>query len=185
MAKIILPSRDAPEQWRLVVGNPDYRISDHGNVQRATPGKNTAPGRPLAFVVTKTHGYLAVTLCWPGMVRRFIKVHRLVAEAFIPNESNLPSINHKNFDKTDNHVSNLEWCNQSQNLLHAHAGGRVSYLNRRGEGNNNSKLIASQIQAIRLMSAKGVGMLSLACMFGVTRAHIWEIVTRRVWAHID
>ena len=57
------------------------------------------------------------------------QVHRLVAEAFIPNPNNYPQINHKNGIKNDNRLSNIEWCNNSMNQIHAYANG----LNRRSE----------------------------------------------------
>jgi len=183
MANPKLPSRTAPEQWRLVPSNPDYNISDHGNVQRATPGRNTAPGRPLTSHLT-WHGYPYVTLCWPGMVRKAVTVHRLVAQAFIPNETNLPFVNHRNFIRDDNHVSNLEWCTQRENVVHAHANGRFPKVDRRGERNNNSKLVADQVLAIRALHERNTPMLTLAVMFEVSKAQIWEICTRRVWTHI-
>lgn len=49
------------------------------------------------------------------------KVHRLVAETYIPNPDNLPMINHKDEDKTNNHISNLEWCNVQYNNEYSHS----------------------------------------------------------------
>ena len=62
-------------------------------------------------------GYKEVCLC-VDEVRKYKRVHRLVAEAFIPNEESLPIINHKDGDKTNNHVSNLEWTTNYGNVIH-------------------------------------------------------------------
>lgn len=59
-------------------------------------------------------GYLYVKLCKKGECKK-IKIHRLVALAFIPNPNNLPEINHKDEDTTNNVVENLEWCNRTYN----------------------------------------------------------------------
>lgn len=63
------------------------------------------------FLVTK--GYPTVSL-----YKKDYQVHRLVANAFIPNPNNLPQVNHINHDKTDNRVENLEWCTNRQNTIH-------------------------------------------------------------------
>ena len=63
-------------------------------------------------------GYQRVSLC-KGRFLRIASVHRLVAEAFIPNEANLPQINHKDENKLNNHVDNLEWCDNRYNLRYS------------------------------------------------------------------
>lgn len=64
-------------------------------------------------------GYLFVSLSKDG--KRYLKkVHRLVAQAFIPNPFHKPQINHKNGDKTNNGVDNLEWVTNAENMLHAY-----------------------------------------------------------------
>ena len=64
------------------------------------------------------HGYYQVKLC-VKKVRKNMSVHRLVALAYLPNPENKPQVNHKNGVKTDNHVNNLEWMTEKENLEHA------------------------------------------------------------------
>lgn len=70
--------------------------------------------------VRNTNGYLYINLCRAGVKEKHY-VHRLVAQAFIPNPMNLPQINHLNGDKTDNRAENLEWCDNRHNNRHAYA----------------------------------------------------------------
>lgn len=63
-------------------------------------------------------GYFYVNLSNNGKMKTF-KIHRLVAESFLPNHSNLPIVNHKDGNKQNNHVDNLEWCTHSENTKHA------------------------------------------------------------------
>lgn len=72
---------------------------------------------------TDRYGYLRLGLRDSDGVRKFHTVHRLVAMAFIPNPDNKPQINHKDSNKQNNHVDNLEWCTNSENHKHAYANG--------------------------------------------------------------
>ena len=96
------------EEWRAVPGYEGlYEVSNIGNVRNVR--RNTL----LRLQKTK-YGYIQVWLYKNG-ISTGLKVHRLVAQAFLPNPDNLPMINHKDEDKTNNRVENLEWCDAKYN----------------------------------------------------------------------
>lgn len=102
--------------WKPVRGYGGlYEVSDTGLIF------SHKTNRLLKCSLT-THGYKRVALN-TGHKSTFKHIHRIVAEAFIPNPDNLPQVNHVDGDKTNNHVSNLEWCNNSQNQQHAYDTG--------------------------------------------------------------
>ena len=82
----------------------------------------------------KTHknknGYISVILSKNNISKNFL-VHRLVAQAFIPNFNNLLEINHKNENKSDNCVSNLEWCSRKYNVNYNNLNKRINRINRK------------------------------------------------------
>ena len=94
-------------QWREISGyNGDYEVSNQGVIR----SRKTGHYRPLKNKHNRFTGYEYVILS--GKTH---SVHRLVATAFLPNPDRLPYVNHKNEDKTDNRVENLEWCSESYN----------------------------------------------------------------------
>lgn len=101
-------------EWRTITGYPGYLVSDQGEVLGSS-------GRKLKAQKINS-GYLVVHLCRHGK-RRAFTVHRLVALAFLPAVQGKPHTNHKNGDKADNRVLNLEWCTRSENNLHAYDTG--------------------------------------------------------------
>lgn len=77
----------------------------------------------------KNHdGYNRVQI-WKNNKCRFVSWHRVIAETFIPNPNNLPYVNHKDGNKTNNCVSNLEWCTQKDNIKHAWENGLSTHAN--------------------------------------------------------
>lgn len=109
------------EEWRPVVGYEGfYEVSNLGNVRSIAvysyKYKRVIQRRvPTIKVQETTHdGYKRVTLCYYGKKKHWM-VHRLVALAFIPNQDNLPEVNHRNENTANNYVSNLEWCSRTYN----------------------------------------------------------------------
>lgn len=112
------------EHWRDVSGFGGlYQVSDMGNV-RSTNYHNT--GRVQNLIPSKSsNGYMSVMLFKSGKPKRY-SVHRLVATAFIGENAAGNEVNHKNGDKRDNRLRNLEWCTPKENTAHA-----ISVLHRR------------------------------------------------------
>lgn len=81
-----------------------------------------------------------------------ISVHRLVALTFLPNPDNKPQVNHIDGNKLNNHVSNLEWCTNGENQIHAHRNNLQP--TRKGENNGNNKLTQSDVDYIRSSNLK-------------------------------
>jgi hypothetical protein len=122
--------RTKEEEWRAVVDFDGYfEVSNFGEVRsvdRMVPRDGVRGDMLRKGQIRKPHitpkGYLRVQLSREGVTRNF-QVHRLVAEAFIPNPENKPEVNHGNGNKQDNYVGNLEWATPSENLQHAYDMG--------------------------------------------------------------
>lgn len=118
------------EQWKVIENYPDYMISNKGNVRSfKKDAKNgvllTLMREPVEFYKEDEYGFYVRVMLSNEQGRKFKKVHRLVAEAFLPNPNNYPCVNHKNGIKNDNRVENLEWCSYGYNVWHS-----VNIINR-------------------------------------------------------
>jgi hypothetical protein len=108
------------EIWRPIAGSDVYEVSSLGRVKSKNYlGHGT---EKVLALNPDPKGYLKVRLFF-GQRRKTCKVHRLVAEAFIPNPDNLPQVNHIDGDKTNNCVENLEWSTAHDNISHAYKNG--------------------------------------------------------------
>lgn len=105
------------EEWAEIKGYPDYEVSIYGDVYDKVRKKEL-----LQYVTDR--GYYIVELQNEFGTKR-LRVHRLVAEAFIPNPDNKPEVNHINGYKCNNRVNNLEWCTRLENMLHASEHGLI------------------------------------------------------------
>lgn len=110
------------EIWRDIKGyEGKYQVSNLGNV-RSLMYHNAKGIKRISLLkpATDGKGYLRCALSKNNILTTF-KVHRLVAQAFIPNPNNYPQINHIDGNKKNNKVDNLEWCTNSINQIHAYS----------------------------------------------------------------
>ena len=138
------------EVWVDIIGFEGlYQVSNLGNVKSMSHVQcyvdsinrtctRTRKGRVLIPALMRDNGYLGVTLYKNG-VRCTRAVHRLVAEAFIPNTDGLPQVNHRDEDKTNNRIDNLEWCTTSYNVNYGTANDRRSIRLRKIRGGSNDE----------------------------------------------
>lgn len=123
------------EEWRPINGfDGRYEVSDMGNVRSfcvvGSNDKRIDRDNPMMMTQCDNgHGYKCVKIRVDGHVKG-LYVHRLVAEAFIPNPQNLPCINHKDEDKSNNVVDNLEWCTHKYNSNYGTIRQRLSEINK-------------------------------------------------------
>jgi hypothetical protein len=107
------------EEWKPIENYEDlYWVSNFGNVKSKRKDKKLS---------INLDGYYVVNLCKNGKIKTFT-VHRLVAQAFVPNPKNKPFVNHIDGDKLNNYYKNLEWCTQSENMKHASMLGLRKYV---------------------------------------------------------
>lgn len=151
----------------------NYLISDLGEV------KNSLTDLILKHTVGR---YSKVRIYADGDVKTKM-VHRLVAETFLPNPENKPQINHIDGNRQNNCLSNLEWCNQSENQLHAFRLGLQ--VSKKGEDNHLSRLLAEEVLIIKeLLETNEFSGPDIAKLFGVQPQLISKINRGRRWSEV-
>jgi len=161
------------EIFKKIERNTRYSVSNLGNVKNNKSNK-------LLKLFNSSNGYLKVNL---GDKFRNVRVHRLVAKAFLQNPHNYPFINHKDFNRKNNKLSNLEWCSPKFNSEHAKNNGRISMpkFKNRGIHNPRAKLTEAQVSVIKNMPGTS---LEVGKMFGVSSSVIRDIRGNRSWKHV-
>lgn len=127
------------ERWKDIKGFEGYyQISSSGRVKsvrrRIKTERSFRNIDERLRTLVEVHGYLYCEL-WKENDHKRYAVHRLVAEAFLDNPDSLPQVNHKDGDKKNNNVTNLEWCTQSDNNYHSYKTGLKAPYDRNGENN--------------------------------------------------
>jgi hypothetical protein len=128
-------------------------------------------------------GYLILNLSRVGEKPKSFRVHRIVAEHFLPKKENLLDVNHIDGNKQNNHVSNLEWSNKSLNGKHAYSLGLNSASPQLGEKHGMSVLKEEDIIKIRQLHGS-ISNRDIAKLYNVTPTQIGRIIKRQCWKHI-
>lgn len=175
------------EQWAPLFGFEDcYRISTLGNVQRTQP-----PSRKRALIYKNLQsyrvksGYNHIFLNRPGEPsgRRQYRLCRLVLLSFIGTpSSNRHQANHKNGQKDDDRLENLEWVTPQENCRHAYDS--IGRTKPKGSSHHSSKLTEGIVQEARRLAFSGVIHRDIAAKFGVTRACISMAISGASWGHV-
>ena len=173
-------------QWRMIPHHPAYEVSRDGRVRRRASGHGARPGLVLSPQVHKS-GYLYVHL-WEGGKRTAHRVHRLVAEAWIGPIPEGYEVNHRDGDRANNHVDNLEIVTPSQNVRHSYV-----VLDRDpavyGERHHHAKLTVLNVRRMRAMwpdwKALGRTQAALGEVFGVSDSVVSRVVNGAAWQHIQ
>lgn len=173
------------EEWKNIKGyEGKYQISNIGNVKSllwwSGLFKKFFNKERFLIKTEDNHGYYYVTLCKDNKKKKFL-VHRLVAEAFIPNPENKPQVNHIDGNKKNNQINNLEWCTNQENISHALKTG---LKNDYGCNSYLSKFSENDIDYIRnhyIPKDKEFGCRALARKFNVSKSTISYIINYRTY----
>lgn len=148
----------------------EYYASEDGRIFRN--------GRSIG---TYTHNYPSVVIRYENGEYKTHYIHRLIAEAFIPNPDNKAYVNHKDGNRHNNHVSNLEWTTPSENTQHAVDIG----LKRTGVLSPNSILNEEQVHEICRLLAEGRRVKDIKDMFGISQSIVSEIKAKKKYKAIS
>lgn len=159
------------EEWALIREQPGYSVSNRGLV------RNDGTGRVLKNRMCGRNGEQYATVLLGG---RNYAVHRLVAQYFIGPRPEGKQVNHKDSDKMNPCLTNLEYVTPQENSQHGYDHGKHVPL--AGEKNPAAKLTDLQVGAIRsLYIPYKYGTVRLAKEFGVSQAAVWKIVKGLCW----
>lgn len=166
------------ELWRPCKQYPVYEVSNLGRI------RNSETKYIRSINIIRGYGY--VTLKIKGKPKT-CQVHRLVAEAFVPNPENKPQVNHKDCNKLNNQSYNLEWATRSENIKHAYDNNLVSKMEK------NTKLTEEEVIEICKLLEKGVSRKEIVKTLNLTEKYdeknlksiISRIRVRECWTRIS
>lgn len=174
------------EIWKDVKGYESiYQVSDLGNIKSVPRTIIRSSGVKCKIKSTTlnkaiSYGYEIVTLFNVGSKSKTVKVHRLVATAFITNPENKRTVNHKDGDKQNNNMNNLEWNTYSENIKHSYdkLGRKGAWAGKFGSENHLSKAVL-QYDLNNIFIAKYASATCASAKLGIGRNNIVEVLSNR------
>ena len=185
--------KKSKEIWKDILEFENmYQISNLGNVKGL---KRTIKGNKSTWtkeecilkIFLDKKGYSQIRLSKEN-IKTTKKIHRLVAIAFLPNPDNKPQVNHKDGIKTNNYPSNLEWCTNSENQIHAYKKG----LNKHTENHNianakkgllKRKLSAEDVINLRKMRENGLTYKKIGEHFNISGKFVEQIIKNKKYVN--
>lgn len=165
----------ATEKWKPVLGyENNYEVSDIASVRNVSTGKILKPR-------LMPNGYHSVSLCVSGKCTRYT-LHRIVCEAFLGERPYGHEINHKDGNKINNNLSNLEYLTPKENMHHAIHTLKIQHV--RGERVHTAKLTEKQVREIMGSLKNGGSTRRLAEAYGVAVRTIRAIKSGRNWSYL-
>lgn len=163
------------EEWKPIVGYEGlYSISSFGRVKCDSARRKSWVGKIVQDHLLNS-GYLRINIRDREGLRKGYTVHKLATRAFLGERQSNQEVNHKDSNKLNNNISNLEYVTKRENSLHALGKGRTKQF----------KLTENQVREIREKYCTGSrSQVNLASEYGVRQSTISSIVIRESWSHI-
>lgn len=176
------------EVWKDITGYEGYyQVSNLGRVKSIE--RTILNTKRKSVILSQAHdkdGYCVTTISKEGKAKQY-RTHRLVAQAFLDNPNHYKMVNHKDENKQNNNVNNLEWCDNKYNLAYG-TGRRRAAIARSGEKSHLHKLTVEMVREIRTRykrRSKDANALVLAKEYGIAEAEVLRIVQKTRWKWVD
>ena len=171
------------EIWKDVVGYEElFSVSDKGQIYSKRTHKILKQN-----LVSKGYNACMTRIGGRKGLCVSLRAHREVAKAFIPNPNNLPFVNHKDGDKLNNNVTNLEWVTPRENIIHALDNGLSTIDHLLQINKDNRKLSDDDVRFVRLnykAKDRTLGTRALARKYGVTHGVIMDILNGKTYLDV-
>jgi hypothetical protein len=173
------------EIWKDIEGYEGlYQVSTLGRLKRleyiviCKNGRNRKLPTHILNPPILKNGYIIACLRKEGK-GKYLLLHRLVASAFLPNPNNLAQVNHKDGNKKNNNVENLEWVTPQNNIIHAFNNNLMHPAH--GIKINVGHFVEEDIRNIRLKASEGMSQRKIAAEYGVKQNAIWLILNCKTY----